>query len=96
MVMTANGTSTPASAEREPTIIREPRVYLVGRQVMDRTALDEFRPRRLHDPSVLHPGGTCGLASTALQAQIEVAHQRHRGFSASRRHRIDERDPAAG
>jgi thymidylate synthase (FAD) len=42
MVMTANGTSTSEPASREPTIIREPRVYLVGRQVMDRGAIDEF------------------------------------------------------
>jgi len=42
MVTSKNGTSTTQPAEHEPTIIREPRVYLVGRQVMDRGAIDEF------------------------------------------------------
>jgi thymidylate synthase (FAD) len=42
MVMTSNGTSAPETAPDGPNIIREPRVYLVGRQVMDREAVDEF------------------------------------------------------
>jgi len=42
MVTNTSGTSTTQAPTREPTIIREPRVYLVGRQVMDRTAVDQF------------------------------------------------------
>ncbi len=42
MVTSTNGTSTTQAAAHEPTIIREPRVYLVGRQVMDREAVDGF------------------------------------------------------
>jgi len=42
MVTRTNGTSTAQTSAHEPTIIREPRVYLVGRQVMDREAVDEF------------------------------------------------------
>jgi thymidylate synthase (FAD) len=42
MVTTKNGTSTTQEETHGPTIIREPRVYLVGRQVMDRGAVDRF------------------------------------------------------
>jgi thymidylate synthase (FAD) len=42
MVTTKNGTSTAQPETHGPTIIREPRVYLVGRQVMDREAVDSF------------------------------------------------------
>jgi thymidylate synthase (FAD) len=41
MPTSTNGAATQ-TAPHEPTIIREPRVYLVGRQVMDRAAVDKF------------------------------------------------------
>jgi thymidylate synthase (FAD) len=39
---TTNGHSPEPDAPREPKIIREPEIYIVGRQTMDRAAIDRF------------------------------------------------------
>jgi thymidylate synthase (FAD) len=39
---TTNGHSTQSGEAREPKIIREPDIYIVGRQTMDRSAIDRF------------------------------------------------------
>jgi thymidylate synthase (FAD) len=39
---TTNGHTSEPNAPREPKIIREPEIYIVGRQTMDRTAIDRF------------------------------------------------------
>jgi thymidylate synthase (FAD) len=39
---TTNGHSTQSGEAREPKIIREPDIYIVGRQTMDRETIDRF------------------------------------------------------